>query len=161
MVALSGCVSAAGPLCKATTVALAAVRDDFSAAAGCLVRRGDRLLVVRDRKTGRLGFPAGGPIAGETPPCTAHRETWEETGIDVQVEELLHVVENGFHLYQCTLTETSVASSGQQPVPQHALSEISSVAWLRLNQITPDDWRIPGQLPLVSRLFAQSKETTR
>ena len=71
-------------------------QPEFAFAAGCLVRQGDRMLVVRHRFGGKLGVPAGRATSGENAQCVAHRETWEETGVDVVVHGLLRRFGNGF-----------------------------------------------------------------
>lgn len=50
---------------------------------------------------GRLSLPGGSSEPGESAQCTAFRETWEETGLQLQPRELLEVFDTGFHLYRC------------------------------------------------------------
>jgi phosphatase NudJ len=57
-----------------------------------VVRRGDRFLVVRERKHGQRWYlPAGRAELGETLAEAAHRETMEETGVPVVLEGILKV----------------------------------------------------------------------
>ncbi len=58
---------------------------------GCIVLRGDELLMVREK--GRWSLPKGGLDAGELVQQGAIRETYEETGLNVEVRELAFVVE--------------------------------------------------------------------
>src|SRR5437763_17125891 len=72
--------------------------------AGAVVVYDERVLLVRNRfgvTKGRYLLPAGTIKPGETPDQTAVRETFEETNLHVEVEELLGVrpwvMDNGDH----------------------------------------------------------------
>ncbi len=58
---------------------------------GCIVLRGDEILMVREK--GRWSLPKGGLDAGELVQQGAIRETYEETGLHVELRELAFVVE--------------------------------------------------------------------
>lgn len=51
-------------------------------AVAVLVRRGEKILVVNNRKWGRFSLPGGKAHEGETMEAAAHRELLEETGLD-------------------------------------------------------------------------------
>ena len=90
------CVSAAPPCTRASEQ----FDKRFAAAAGCFIKQADRLLLVRNRFNGKLGFPAGFSNFGEDAQCTAHRETWEETGLRVEVGELVEQFGQAGRLWQ-------------------------------------------------------------
>ncbi|KQR15694.1 NUDIX hydrolase [Deinococcus sp. Leaf326] len=58
---------------------------------GCIVLRGDEILLVRER--GRWSLPKGGLEAGELVQDGARRETFEETGLVVELRDLAFIVE--------------------------------------------------------------------
>jgi 8-oxo-dGTP pyrophosphatase MutT (NUDIX family) len=66
------------------------------AAYGFVVNDG-KLLVVQMKRTGKFWFPGGGLDKGETLEECVKREVWEETGIRVEVIELLHFMEIFFY----------------------------------------------------------------
>ena len=140
------------PPCRAA----AGSEDRHSGNAGCLIRKDRRLLVVRHRLGGKLGFPAGRGKAGESARCTAHRETWEESGVDVEVGRLLGVfrVDGPFYLYACT-PGSRLASNQELPVPAWARVEITAIEWVSPKDLEADAWRFPEQFPRVQRLFAE------
>lgn len=118
-----------------------AASGEAPANAGCLVRIGERMLVIRHLRGGKLGIPGGRAEAEETPACTAHRETWEETGLDVRVGPLLRVLENGFRIFACE------APSGTEALPiappPQARNEVTAIEWRRADELDPADWRFP------------------
>lgn len=60
-------------------------------AVGCIVLRGEEILLVRER--GRWSLPKGGLESGELVQDGARRETFEETGIVVELRDLAFIVE--------------------------------------------------------------------
>ena len=151
--AIAGLLLAAcspAPDCRIDSVHI----EQVYANAGCMIRQDERLLVVRHHN-GRLGFPAGTSVAGETAQCTAHRETWEETGLAVEVGQLLHVFDNGFRLYHCRLSEPYPDHGEELSPPWQAWREIDAVLWMPAAEIKADQWRYPQQWPQVEQLFEQ------
>lgn len=137
-----------GPPCR-----LAPGQDEQRAGnAGCLVRVGERMLVLQHRWGGYLGIPGGRGRAGESAQCTAHRETWEETGLDVEVGQLLMGFVNGFSVFACRSTEP-VPRDADIPLPDHATNEISGVLLRHPDDIDADDWRFPSQWGTIRALF--------
>lgn len=126
---------------------------EFAFAAGCLVRHGDRMLAVRHRFGGKLGFPGGRTHSGENAQCVAHRETWEETGVEVVVHEVLKRFGNGFALYRCELADPSTAGADELEVPRSGRNEISRVIWIDPRTTHAADWRFPRDHPEILRLF--------
>lgn len=61
------------------------------------VVHGGQLLVVQMRHTGKFWFPGGALEKGETLEECVKREIWEETGVKVEVVELLHFKEVFFY----------------------------------------------------------------
>ena len=82
------------------------IHGPWSMGAGAIVIDDERVLLVRNRygvTSGRYLLPAGRVKPGEMPDRAAERETWEETGLHVQVTGLLGVriwaMDHGEHNY--------------------------------------------------------------
>ena len=57
-----------------------------------VVRKGDRFLIVQERKHGQQWYlPAGRVEPGETIIDAAHRETLEESGIPIEIDGILRI----------------------------------------------------------------------
>lgn len=126
---------------------------EFAFAAGCLIRHGDRMLAVRHRFGGKLGFPAGRTSSGENAQCVAHRETWEETGLEVVVHDMLKRFGNGFALYRCELVDSAAARTDELAVPPSGRNEITEVIWIDPRATQAADWRFPRDHSDILRLL--------
>ena len=112
------------------------------------------MLVIRHEESGRLANPGGYGEPGETAQCTAHRETWEETGVAVRVGPLLTRFDNGFLLYGCsTPLEGTGKTAGSLVVPRQAIGEIVGVLWVDPANLRDEQWRFPEYFEEMKRLF--------
>ena len=118
---------------------------DEAPSAGCLVVVHGKMLVV-DSRRGGLTPPGGKVKKGESAQCTAHRETLEETGLDLNPGELLKVFDTGFHLYACEIH----AESGSIDA---AILEVKRSFWLDLDDFDAVQWRYPGQEKILREIL--------
>ncbi|AFU98552.1 NUDIX hydrolase [Simiduia agarivorans] len=118
--------------------------------AGCLVIQERQVLMVREL-TGKISLPGGTSERGESAQCTAWRETFEETGLAVQVGARMQVFDNGFSLFRCT---TAPGAYGQSQVPGLA-GEIREVLWLNESQLGDYAWRFPSQQAMIRAALQQ------
>jgi len=113
------------------------------ASAGCALIEGGALLVVADFSN-RISVPGGSGEADEAPRCTAHRETWEETGLNVDVGKVEMVFDTGFHLFRCRLASPKATIN---PPPR---LEVRRAWFLPLAQFSKFEWRYPYQQALMA-----------
>lgn len=96
------------------------------------MRSGDTALLIRHRLTGRLDFPAGGRQSDESLQCTAHRETWEETGFNVEVREQLATTASGMPIFHCIADASLNQLPAQFDAPGWSALEVQ-----RLEKVDP------------------------
>lgn len=125
---------------------LATVRGN----AGCLIQIDGKAITARHKPTGTWNLPGGTQEPGESAQCTAHRETWEETGLDVWVGELLRKFENGFYLFACE-PKTPLPTQGIR-LPEWSRTEVTEIKLLDPHTIKPEEYRFPDQLEIVRKL---------
>ena len=113
-----------------------------------------KIMVVTNRRTGKLWFPGGGVELGERMETALKREVREETGIEIEVVHFEGFEENFFYydpldeafhsllfFYSCT-PKTFV------PLPSHQVNdgEATNPRWVKINGLKPDDFQDYGAL---------------
>lgn len=103
---------------------------------GCVVLRGDEILLVRER--GRWSLPKGGLESGELVQEGARRETYEESGLVVELRDLAFIVEFqaqtwGHHL-QFFYTAREVGGTLQPRDPDRDVQEAKFVPVRQLRE---------------------------
>eukprot|EP00439_Symbiodinium_sp_Y106_P043072 s2226_g5.t1 len=102
--------------------------DASPAHAGCFVRKGNQMLVVKLTYGGRkYDIPGGQTNWREPASRTAERETWEESGYRVNAGGRLATVRNHFRIYECYLQD-------DHPGKGHD-HEISEVRWMNADEV--------------------------
>ena len=118
--------------------------SSLEANAGCLVVHENKLLIVEDSK-GRMSLPGGSKNSGEVAQCTAEREVWEETGVEVKAVKRITTFNNGFQLFECDISGKQVLDGATRPWR----FEIDEIHWFGLSQFVNKNWRYPEQLALM------------
>lgn len=136
-------------------------QPDYRANAGCVVLAGNRVLVLTHRQDGKLGIPGGASEPGESAQCTAHRETFEETGLDVRVGRRLGRMRYGFTLYLCH-TDQPMDPAEKPELPWYARPEMTDARWMRPDSIPMERWRYAEQsrafLKLMNRALVKPED---
>lgn len=143
----------ANPVCRIHDKHL----DDATGNAGCFIRVNDKLLTLGNIKTGRLDVPGGTAEEGELAQCTAHRETFEETGFNVEVGKLLGVAKNGFRIYHCRLAEDVGEDIDRFPVPGWTAHEVAFIKLTDPFDTLASEWRYPKRHIETLDMFNKTK----
>lgn len=143
------------PFCRIKSNIQLPVSAQMPANAACVIRLGSKLLTVTHRLSGKYDLPGGTTDNVETPQCTAHRETWEETGFNVEVGEQLGINENGLQYYSCILSGNFNGELQNFPVPQWSNTEVESIQLINPFVITEKHWRFENRLVSLRSMFNQ------
>jgi 8-oxo-dGTP diphosphatase len=152
--ALSAATAACARQAPACRVAESAA-DQRIGNAGCLIAVEGRTLLIAHSVSGKLGFPGGTSVDEEPAQCTAHRETWEETGIDVEVGHFLKRLSTGFLLYACRSQLSDLSPDEVPHLPIWSRTEVSGMVWRDLDTVAAEQWRFPDQVDEVRGLDDQ------
>ena len=126
-------------------------------AAGCIVTSNNQLLVIRHRLSGKLDIPAGGVNEVETSACAAHRETFEETGINTLVNAHLSITQSGLALFSCVQQSGFDADKyAKIPVPEWSTTEVEEIQWVDPFELSHQDLRYPDQLAEIRDAFVKA-----
>lgn len=107
---------------------------------GCIVWKGDRLLLVRRGKPpgyGEWSLPGGSQELAETLFAAAEREVWEETGVQARATAVLTAVDNIVHgtdgalLFHYTIVNVLADWLSGDPV---AADDVLDARWATLEQ---------------------------
>ena len=115
--------------------------ERVAVSAGCLVVRKQQILLIKNNN-GTISLPGGSAKKDEPANCTAHRETWEETGFDVTPLNRIRVNNNGFQLYSCALDPNLTPTMIEKTRAPFRL-EIRQTLWLSPTQFDQHSWRYP------------------
>ena len=80
--------------------------------AGCAIVKDKKLLLVRDKKTKMFRLPGGLKEKKEISVMTAIRNTLNETGYVVSIEDYISEFRSGFRLYKCKIVKDTGFTNG-------------------------------------------------
>ena len=117
-----------------------------------VVFRGDELLLVRERRSGRFTFPGGWADVGDTPGAAAERETLEESGYRVGATKLMALLDKSRHAHPPSLDYTykiliGCRLEGGCPATSHEIDAVSFFARTAIPELDLDR-TTPGQIDL-------------
>lgn len=120
----------------------------------CVIRSGDKVVMVNEILTKKLSLPAGTILPGEDPALAAQRETWEETGLVVSIAGELGRTDEAI-FYNCVSDSDIVAfqfnnhlDGNELPVwfaPHYGI-EVASATLIDPTLVPAHKYRFPEQL---------------
>ena len=127
-----------------------------------VVFRGDELLLVRERRSGRWTFPGGWADIGDTPAGAAERETLEESGYRVRATKLVALLDKARHEHPPSVDYTykvivGCRLEGGAPATSHEVDEVGFFSRAASPELDLDR-TTPGQVALA---WAHHDDPTR
>lgn len=120
--------------------------DSHASAAVCLISANNKVLLIEHSWSDKLNLPGGEQNGDETLQCAAHRETWEQTGFNVEVGSLLGHTSSGMAIFHCTQQAGLASLPAQFAAPEWASDEVVSLHQVDLFQLTQDELLYPDDL---------------
>jgi ADP-ribose pyrophosphatase YjhB (NUDIX family) len=117
-----------------------------------VVFRGDELLLVRERRSGRFTFPGGWADVGDTPGTAAERETLEESGYRVRATKLVALLDKARHEHPPSVDYTykvliGCRLEGGSAATSHEIDAVGFFARTAIPELDLDR-TTPGQIEL-------------
>lgn len=139
--------------------------EDIKGAA-CIIRADNKLVMVNEIITKKLSLPAGTVQPGEEPAIAAQRETWEETGLVVNIKGELGRSEKAI-FYDC-VSESDIVSfqfnnihdGFELPIwfAPHYGVEISSAMLVDPKNVPANEYRYPEQMEWITQITQQATD---
>ncbi|KLN65837.1 bifunctional NUDIX hydrolase/phosphatase PAP2 family protein [Vibrio sp. VPAP30] len=145
---------------------LTVANDSSITGAACVIRSGEKIVLVKEILTNKLSLPAGGVAKGESPEAAAQRETWEETGLVVSIKgELGRSDKTVF--YNC-VSDSDIVSfqfnnrfdGYELPIwfaPHYGI-EVSSAMLIDPAAVPREEYRFPKQLDWLEQILPQASD---
>ncbi|GGD48328.1 NUDIX domain-containing protein [Lacimicrobium alkaliphilum] len=133
-------------------------RQSTVGGAACLIKIDKWLVTTANRHAAGFDLPGGTPQGDESAQCTAHRNTWEQTGFNVEVGRHLGDTNSGLRVYECHLPPAFTAELKTYPVPGWADSAIRSIQLNNPYELGLHDWQRGDELIELREWFNQAKD---
>ncbi|MBF7071918.1 hypothetical protein ISG33_00710 [Glaciecola sp. MH2013] len=130
------------PTCRVSN----AFEGDYQGPSACLIRVQNSLLVLERASTGLYDLAIGDSLSNESAQCTAHRQMWENTGFNVEVDQLLSITPDGTHLFKCHLSGGFDAFDVKVEPPDWASSSVAEIHFVNPFDTRTDNWTHPDNL---------------
>ena len=126
--------------------------------ASCVIRIADGLIVLRHKTTNKLTVPGGIPLQNESAQCAAHRTTWELTGFNVLVNDLIETSPTGVAYFNCQLENGFSGEITEFPVPREARETIKEISLRDPFVLSLHDWQREENFIAIRRYFNQTSD---
>ena len=139
----------ADPMCRVDLEKTEEIKGD----AACLIRIQDQLLVTSSHSTDKYSLPGGKNKKNESAQCTAHRQTWSQTGFNVLVGKYLGMDNDGLRYYQCAPGGNFTGQLKSFPVPEWANANIASIQLIDPFESQRNQWGGTAQIIMLRDMF--------
>lgn len=148
LVNVTGCTTEMppAPYCRAQQQTANPFYETQSQNAGCLIRFEHQTLLITHRLSQRLDIPGGGAQTNESLACAAHRETFEETGLNVEVLFPVAHTKHGMIIFACLADDMIDINHFPRPSPSFSQTEIVQVSLYDLFDLEQESLRFEDDL---------------
>lgn len=131
-------------------------RESNVGGAACLIKIDKWLVTTANRHSSGFDIPGGASQGDESAQCTAHRNTWEQTGFNVEVAGYLGQTDSGLRVYHCRLPPSFTAELKTYPVPDWVQPDIRTIVFSNPYELELQDWQRGDELITLRKWFNQA-----
>ncbi|MEP0355920.1 MAG: hypothetical protein ABJH06_00145 [Paraglaciecola sp.] len=110
------------------------------AQAACLIVKDNKILVLRHKDNDDWHIPQGKALKSTSAQCTAHSVVWKNTGLNVEVGELLLTDSSNTQYFACRLTDKLSQQIEELSVPEWANRNVADVSFVDPYALTNDNF---------------------
>lgn len=153
LITACGTEKPADPMCRIDS----AHYQNVSADAGCIIRVDKYLVTIGNDNSAGLAIPGGKGETQEAAQCTAHRNTWEQTGFNVEVGKLLGKTQGDYHYFECTLAGNFNGELLEFSVPEWANGDVDSIKLVDPFVLEHQQWQNEDELVSIRDMYNQTR----
>ena len=147
----------ADPSCRTNSRYL----NDPPAPAACLIKLDGKLVALQTNHNEQWLLPHQRLQSHLSAQCTAHQAAWTNTGLNVEVNQLLYVDEQNTHFYACVLTDNYALALRTMEVPPWAKRSVTNIALVDPFATQDNDWNENLKLIEIRQAFTQIESKIR
>lgn len=125
------------------------------APAGCLIKLDGKLVALQSDHEDLWFLPQQRIQNNISAQCTAHQAAWKNTGLNVEVNQLLYVDDENTHYYSCTLTDRFSQDLQSLDVPPWASRNVTKVGLVDLFATEDNEWSERHKLIEIRQAFTK------
>ncbi|MEP1554990.1 MAG: hypothetical protein ABJJ44_15985 [Paraglaciecola sp.] len=130
------------------------------AQAACLIKQDNKLLVLQHKDSDDWHIPQGKALKSISAQCTAHNVVWKNTGLNVEVGELLLTASDDTLYFACHLTDEHSQQIEELSVPEWANRNVAKVSFIDPFILTEEDFSESIELPKIREAFISIQQST-
>lgn len=125
------------------------------APAACLIKLDKKLVAIQTNHNHQWLLPQQRLQKDLSAQCTAHQAAWVNTGLNVEVNQLLYIDEQNTHFYHCALTDSYSLALKIWDVPPWAKRSVTKVALVDPFATEYKDWSDKLKLIEIRQAFSK------
>lgn len=130
------------------------------AQAACLIKQDNKLLVLQHKDSDDWHIPQGKALKSTSAQCTAHNVVWKNTGLNVEVGELVLTASDNTLYFACRLTDKLSQQIEELSVPEWANRNVTKVAFIDPFVLTKENFSGTIELPKIREVFISIEQPT-
>ncbi|MFT2090293.1 NUDIX domain-containing protein [Paraglaciecola sp. 2405UD69-4] len=157
LIVITGCSKEipANPACRIKP----SLNELAPAPAVCLVSKDNKLLVLQYEDSDDWYIPQGKAQKSQSAQCTAHQAVWKNTGLNVEVAELLVIASDNTHYFTCHLTDELSQQIERLSVPEWANIKVKNIEYVDPFELTKNNFTAAIELPKIREAFIEMEKT--
>ena len=124
--------------------------------AACIIVKQGKLL-TKQLNSGQYDLVHGGASQLRSAQCSAHYAMWQQTGLNVEIENVVGVFDDGTWLFGCNLESGFDGSEEPFKAPAWSSPDVDNILFIDPFTIEHKNWRDPARFITVRDAYIEQK----